>query len=117
MTKYLNITGQGFPDWRDFQKATMHQFGFRTLRGWAALGFAWIREYTHELLPWFELLPQTDHLPLMWNKTERNDVLLNGTDALEEILNLEQEFQTVKPYIDILGLTEEQVRCLVIYAL
>ena len=74
------------------------------------MGLAWIREYTLELLPWFELLPQsTNHLPITWNRTQRDEVLLAGTDALEEVLTLEREFEPVRPYIEMLGLTEEQV--------
>lgn len=80
-----------------------------TIRGWLALGLAWLKEYTHELLPWISLLPESSYLPISWNKFVREKFLLTGTKALDVVNQLERELATTQPYIEMLGLTEEKV--------
>lgn len=75
-----------------------------------ALGLAWLREYTHELLPWLELLPKAQYLPLLWNnRTKRDKYELYNTQAARTLDTLETEFTTVEPYLDMLNLTSKQV--------
>ena len=81
-----------------------------TIRGWLALGLAWLKEYTYELLPWMELLPPPYYLPITWDKFLRDEFLLTGTKALKVVHQLERELETAKPYIKMLGLTDIKVR-------
>eukprot|EP01083_Nonionella_stella_P160892 526313_1 len=98
----------GFPDWNEFLSQTETN-DFETV-GWWALGMAWLKEYTHELLPWFELLPTSNYLPILWDDTEREQ-LLNGTQALRLFKHdLLRVMEDTRPYLDLLGLSEAQVR-------
>ena len=81
-----------------------------TIRGWLALGLAWLKEYTHELLPWIDLMPEPSYLPIYWDKFVREEFLLTGTKALNVVNQLERELSTAQPYIEMLGLTEDKVR-------
>ena len=74
------------------------------------MGLAWLKEYTYELLPWIELLPIPNYLPICWDKFIRNEFLLTNTKALKVINTLERELETAQPYIKMLGLTEYKVR-------
>ncbi len=85
------------------------EYDYSSQDAWLALGFAWLREYTDELLPWFELLPSTEYLPNTWSYQKRVE-LLNGTETMKHIMFSELVFSKAVPYIDMLGLTEPQVR-------
>lgn len=100
---------QGFPDWDEFRDETRRMYRVNSIRGWLALGLAWLKQNTHELLPWLELLPSPYYLPITWDKFVRDKFLLSGTKALEVVNRLEREFETARPYFDVLGLTEIQV--------
>ena len=81
-----------------------------SIRPWLALGMAWLKQNTHELLPWLELLPSPYYLPLLWkDRPKRNYFELLNTQALRTINTLETEFQSVEPYLKILNLTMQQV--------
>eukprot|EP01084_Bolivina_argentea_P071793 130447_1 len=99
-----------FPDWDEYHYKTKRIYGIESIRGWLALGLAWLREYTYELLPWLSLLPSPYYLPITWDKFIRDEFLLTGTRALRVINQLEREYSTAKPYINMLGLTEIKLR-------
>eukprot|EP01084_Bolivina_argentea_P306222 529117_1 len=84
-------------------------YDYPSLDAWLAIGFAWLREYTNELLPYFELLPSSEYLPNTWSHEQKLE-LLNGTEALKHVMFADLLFSKVIPYIDMLGLTEQQVR-------
>ena len=81
-----------FPDWHEFDPSKPN----RVSHIWLALGMEWIRTYTRELLPFFELFPENmDCVPLLFPNKEK---LLNNTAALERIRFYQQQFE--QPHVD-----------------
>eukprot|EP01083_Nonionella_stella_P164914 547319_1 len=109
-TKPNHWMPDGFPDWKEFRAKAIRMHHVDSIRGWLALGFAWLRHNTHELLPWLELLPSPYYLPLTWDALVRDEYLLSGTRALPIVRQLEREYNTALPYVDVLGLTKMEVK-------
>merc|ERR1712154_390747 len=97
--------GNEFPDWREYAEKSQ----FEGIRGWMALGFAWLKQNTKGLLPWIALLPPTDYLPLCWTENERKKHLF-GTIALQKIKSAQKELDETRQYLAILGVSFEEVR-------
>ena len=102
---------EGFPDWDEFldKAEEEHGYDYPGLEPWLALGLSWLRDNTDELRPWFDLLPtDPNYFPFAWPR-EKQLKLLRGTEALRIIDFNERSFNLSQPYIDMLGLTQQQV--------
>ena len=74
-----------------------------SIRPWLALGLAWMREYTDELLPWLSLLPNPNYLPLVWNPNEMNRLIIN-TKAYLSLKRMIDDYQPALQYLPMLGI-------------